>query len=154
MLRSLAPLLTCAVLGAACGEATDVDGGPLVPPQATFSSLYANLFTQTCSGCHNSRSYPTPTGGAGNLDFTAAPATVYASLVSPGASNDTFDVGKAAFPERVVPFDPERSLLYQKLARNTPGDHGDPMPQGRTVPFDAATLAAVRTWIENGALDD
>jgi hypothetical protein len=157
MCRSVALAVLLPVL-LACGgserdgdPAGDASGTPSAVVQPTFESLRANVFTQSCSGCHNPFSYPTPTGAAGNLDFTAPPDELYEALVSDGSSNDAYDLGSAAFPERVVPGDPEASLLYQKLARDEPGDHGSHMPPSRVGAFDAAALAALRAWIENGA---
>jgi hypothetical protein len=148
--RALAVAAAGALAAACGGDAEPVRGGSSGGPlQPTFSSLERGLFSQSCSGCH----YPTYSvnGAAGGLDFTAPPATIYAALVSSGVSNDSFDVGRTAFPERVVPGNAEQSLLYQKLARDAPGDHGSQMPPTRAGPFDPAALAAVRAWIESGA---
>ena len=49
----------------------------------------------------------------------------------------------------VVPGDPDNSFLMQKLT-GPAADEGDQMPD-RGSQLDAATLAAIRTWIANGA---
>lgn len=49
---------------------------------------------------------------------------------------------------RVIPGDPDGSLLLQKLAGTMPADAGEQMPPGQMIP--AAALELVRLWIEEG----
>lgn len=51
----------------------------------------------------------------------------------------------------VVPFDPDQSYLYEKLTKDQP-TAGVRMPFG-SEPLSGEQLAAIRLWIENGALE-
>ncbi len=92
------------------------------------------VFQSQCLGCHGS-------GGLGGLDLATDP---HAALVS---------VASSEYPGvvRVVPGDPDASLLYLKITGKQ-GDLGGPMPPGGTV--DAASAELVRTWIADGAPSD
>ncbi|HMJ12208.1 MAG TPA: PQQ-binding-like beta-propeller repeat protein, partial [Polyangiaceae bacterium] len=81
------------------------DSGPPLPP--TFTAVYQQVLTATsCSGplCHG--------GGVGNFSITSQPET-YASLVGVAASGPACSTSGLT---RVVPGDPEASLLYNKIA--------------------------------------
>jgi mono/diheme cytochrome c family protein len=111
-------------------------------PSVTLSQLQAEVFTPRCSGCHDGSAPPT---GAlpGSMDLRAG--NTHASLV---------DVASQQQPAllRVAPGDPEGSYLVHKLEGRA-GIGGSRMPLGG--PFlDAATLDAVRAWIEAGAAND
>ncbi len=110
---------------------TDPTGVPVTTSYAT--DIQAMIFNVGClepSACHGDA----PSGGlslAGNA---------YDRLVGvPSTINGQ---------PRVIPGDPDGSLLYQKLARTPPADGGIPMPPGGAIPADA--LALVRQWIEQG----
>ncbi len=110
---------------------TDPTGVPVTTSYAT--NIQAMIFNVGClmpTMCHGDA----PSGGlslAGNA---------YDLLVDvPSTINGQ---------PRVIPGDPDGSLLYQKLARTPPADGGMPMPPGATLPADA--LALVRLWIEEG----
>jgi hypothetical protein len=49
---------------------------------------------------------------------------------------------------RVIPNDPDGSLLVQKLSGTQPADGGDQMPPGQVIPAPALDL--IRTWINEG----
>ena len=102
---------------AACG--TDDDGGgastpaaPQPPPgttpapssQATFSSLYANIFAPRCLSCHN------PGNMNGNVDLTS-----HQSIMNSQHQN------------LVVPGDPLRSDLNNAVATNRMPKNGPPL---------------------------
>lgn len=92
------------------------------------------VFQAQCVACHGS-------GGIAALDLATDP---HGALVS---------VESSQFPGavRVVPGDPDASLLYLKMTGNQ-GDLGGPMPP--TGPVDAATADLVRSWIAAGAPSD
>jgi cytochrome c5 len=104
--------------------------------QATLASLQANVFTPICSACHTGTASTLP----GSMDLTSAAAS-FASLVN---------VASLEVPalKRVTPNDADASYLIQKLEGTAAV--GGRMPLFMT-PLDAATLAAVRQWIANGA---
>lgn len=60
------------------------------------------------------------------------------------------DVPSSQWPDqiRVVPGDPEASLMYRKVA-GTQAPHGLPMPMG--LPLDPALAEEIKAWIEAGA---
>ncbi|AKF10658.1 hypothetical protein [Sandaracinus amylolyticus] len=135
-------------------------------PSGTYESV-APIFDRACSfaSCHGGAG-----DGAGGLNFEAAERA--------GQSYDEILVNQPACQydamDLVEPNDPENSWLYVKMAgphdgpdidftpedgwtfdpgtscRGTsPGDFGQLMPQGVTMP--TADAAIVRAWIENGA---
>ena len=108
--------------------------------QPTYDDIVAKVFTSSCAtrSCHGAE------GGRGGLVLTADQA--YANLVNVVADNDA---AKAKGKKRVVPGDPDNSFLLQKLT-GPATDEGDLMPD-RGQPLDPAAIAAIRTWIANGA---
>lgn len=97
----------------------------------TFATIYDDIIAPGCVRCHGTR---------GNLDMRDR-ETAYRNLLSA-------DTGPAcAGQQRVVPGDPEASLLYQKLA-GTPAC-GAPMPP--TGPLPPELVERVRQWIADGA---
>jgi hypothetical protein len=88
----------------------------------------------SCAGCH-AGSAP-----AGNLDLSAQ-GSAYTSLVGVKASGGSCG---ASGETRVLAGDPNRSLLYTKVAGTQ--DCGSQMP---TSSADVATL--VQSWIQEGA---
>ena len=123
------------------GSAPDDTGAlPADSGAATFTQVYA-LFNGRCGTCHK--------GGSpdGNLSLSTK-ATAYAELVSVKAEGSACRTGGKT---RVVPGDPEASLLVEKLK---PGPScGLRMPQGGKQ-FTADELATVTSWIAAGANDD
>ena len=147
-------LLAAAILAAlvACGTANDAPRVEAVQP--TFSSLRANVFgTGTCTTCHAPGGFAGfPNDVAGGLDFSAPAAAVYASLVNAPAQGP----GAATAATRVVPRDPDHSLLFLKVtstAVNQPG-FGGGMPLGAGGSLPQATKDAIRAWIAAGAPND
>jgi hypothetical protein len=78
-------------------------------------------------------------------------ADAYAVLVDvPAMGGDCEPSGLV----RVVPGDPEASLLYLKVRAKREAAAppcGDPMPQGERPPITEAELAAIEGWILAGA---
>jgi hypothetical protein len=132
-----AALLT--VVGSA--SACDSSSGDTTPPKLT--DVQAKVFAGSCaiSGCHGSGSSP-----SGNLKLSDA-ATSHASLVNQEGTVVDED-GKVWL--RVVPGQPEQSLLYRVLK----GKVGTvrQMPPGVALPADQVEL--VRAWIAAGAKND
>jgi len=148
-----------------------VDAGP---PAPTFKNVMKYVITRaSCGGlaCHD-LGVNGFTIGLG----TISPTKVYAELVnqaatgpfckegspigggdaSAGGGADAGDGGDAGGVKRqgkhirVVPNEPENSLLYQKLAQDPPC--GDPMPKSGTPDPDHIQL--VHDWIQAGALNN
>jgi hypothetical protein len=111
-----------------------------VPPSPTFGYLYDNVF-KTCriATCHGA--------GIAGVDMTSRLAA-YASLVSQPPQ----PMGRCESTKliRVVPSDPDKSLLVAKLEVNAPC--GQQMPIGGLLPAEQRAL--IRTWIAQGALDN
>ena len=111
------------------------DKGPLENNQAaenvSFTDDVQPIFNQNCTSCHPS---------SGNLDLTASNS--YNQLVNVDAS------GYSA--KRVVPGDPEHSVLYKKIDGS--GAYGSNMPLGGSL--SAAQIAIIKQWIEEGARND
>jgi hypothetical protein len=111
----------------------------------------AAIFAANCSGgggppgplhhnCHSADPFD------GNLDLTVTSA--YASLV-----NHPSDINPNVM--RVIPGDPDNSLLMRKLLYQLPDDGGlgVPMPKGEAIMLHLpdAQIQLIRTWILNGA---
>ncbi len=118
-------------------------GGPSGPGDGvTFTAIYDDiLIGQGCntSSCHGAN--------AGNLQMTTRDEA-YASLV--GAPASGFACAEVDL-DRVVPGDPEASLLMNKIETATPLCGGPMPPGGSLSPED---IARVRRWIEDGAQDN
>lgn len=106
----------------------------------TLNEIQAAVFTPSCAtaGCH--------TGPAGNmlptgLDLSDADAS-FASLVNAMSI-------QSAGAVLVVPGDPDQSYLVQKIEGNAAVGTVMPPPPRNTL--DAATVAAIRQWIADGA---
>lgn len=123
-------VLTSAV-GCAGSSSSSDDGG------AHLAKLQVNVFDSTCAlseTCHRGK---TPSAGL-NLE-----APVHAKLVEVPSSES----GKPL----VVPGDPQRSFLFEKISADTPS-HGARMPLGQSL--DAKDVESIRAWIVRGAPDD
>jgi hypothetical protein len=133
-----------AVLLAACagnGEGLDQNGNPIGSGGSSSGAITADLqsiedhvFTPICSKCHVGASAPE------GLELDADHA--YQDLVGVQSSEEQGVL-------RVKPGDPDASYLVQKI-EGAPGIEGSQMPLGET-PLPAATIAAIRQWIANGA---
>ena len=74
-------------------------------------------------------------------------ATSAASLVGVDPTNST---ARQAGQKRVMPGDPARSFLLNKLTGQMEFGEGDQMPQGAN-PLSADQIALIRQWIQAGA---
>jgi hypothetical protein len=104
----------------------------------TLTSIQTSVFTPSCSGCHS--------GGGGTL-----PTSI--NLTNAGASHAALvGVASTQVPslQRVTAGNPADSYLVRKL-EGAPNIVGLQMPRN-APPLDATTIAVVREWISNGAL--
>jgi hypothetical protein len=110
----------------------------------TYAAHIQPIWTANCTGCHNSS---TGTRGGLNLDEGQS----YASLVNRNAA------GAPCGPtglKRVVPNQPDESLLVLKLGNTPPC--GDRMPLDNQTYFDTnpGLVTRIRSWILAGALNN
>lgn len=132
--RLLVGLLALTALAAGCSDLGDPVAPPDTTPAISFAADVQPLFTANCVGCHGA-------GGNGGLDLRAGQSR--ANLVSVTSPN----YGAV----RVVPGDPDASVLYDKLTGG--GVYGQAMPPtGTSLP--AAALETIRQWIADGAPDN
>lgn len=115
--------------GRPAGEGTDPNG----PMTASFASIQSHVFTPICTACHAGASAPRGL----RLDSTNS----FALLV--GVSS-----AEVSSLKRVAPGDADNSYLIQKLEGHQ--SVGARMPLGGPY-LDAATIALIRQWINNGA---
>lgn len=131
----------------ACGGGSGDSGAappapPLPPPPpafgANFSEIQSNVFTPTCatSGCHF---------GAG------APQGLRLDSINSYALLVGVPSGEESAVLRVAPGAPDNSYLIRKLEGNAAT--GARMPLNRP-PLAASTIAIIRQWITDGAIDD
>jgi hypothetical protein len=118
----------------ASGDAR-VDAGP----PATFTRVL-EILRSNCASCHTTRS-------EGQLNVSASAATVYRDLVGVKGSEQGECGGDAPEHIRVIPDEPEDSLLIQKLVDPPCGDR---MPRLRD-PLAPALINEIRSWIAAGA---
>jgi len=114
-------------------QACYMDAGPVeegLDPDTpvSFSGDVQPIFDNYCISCHPA---------SGNLDLRAGRS--YSQLVNVPAS------GYPAI--RVVPGDPEASVLYKKIDGS--GAYGANMPTGGQLP--STDVQKIRLWIEQGA---
>jgi mono/diheme cytochrome c family protein len=134
-------LAAAPVLLAACGGGQTIGGGSSGPPAATatLAQVQEQIFTPYCANCHCP-------GGSGPMSLTDA-ASSYAALVGADPTNST---ARQAGEKRVVPGDPSKSFLLNKLTGQMDFGEGDVMPQNGTS-LTAAQVALIRSWIQAGA---
>ncbi len=127
-------LLNAAATLVACGG--DADEGP----EPRLSALKSEVFSPSCAfaSCHGGQA---PEQG---LNF--------------GNINREMLVGRASnqVPGRilVIAGDPDSSYLFEKLSQVEPQVGNQMPPKGAGGALPAASIAAVKKWIANGALDD
>ena len=134
-LRILLPLLSVAILAGCSDYGDDALDGPTTPPAETvsFAADVQPIFETNCVGCHGD-------GGNAGLDLRSGQS--YTNLVQIPATESAL--------ARVEPDQPLQSWLYLKLTGQQ--NVGDAMPP--SSPLDTAITDVVRTWIEEGALDN
>ena len=115
-------------------------------PESNFAYLYQNIFRPTCanSGCHDGTFPP---------DFRTIVSSYNAIVYQPVITNDA----QNTFTYRVAPGNSAMSLLYERLVTFIPNTSGimpavvDPDSDWNTR--DAEYIAAIKAWIDGGALD-
>ncbi len=128
-------LLILALAG--CGDS----GGSSGPEIGTFERIQTQVFDQSCSSdsCHSS------VGRAGDMILEAGHSL--ASLVNQVPSNPiSYQHGYM----RVMPGDPDMSLLLMKLTNNLSAGEGRGMPYN-AAPLSPDTVEVIRAWILAGA---
>lgn len=123
------------------GEHKDAGGDCSTLP--TFTSIHATVIANVrCATCHGAAGAPAGGGSQFSADDKAA---AYAALLG-----DTLDPSRTP-AKRVTPGQPSQSSFYLKLTDNPP--FGTKMPQAFPELTDCE-LAAIETWISNGAAND
>jgi hypothetical protein len=135
-----------------CSESND--GGP--PPQQQPGPPSLTRVTKeviTAKACASLPCHDNPQNGF----VLTSKAALHTDLVDQAAGgpscgpNSGPDGGPSPTYIRVIPGDPENSLLYQKLAGSPPC--GDPMPP-LTDPLGSEQVKLVYDWIALGAKND
>jgi hypothetical protein len=123
---------------------------PNQPPQANFTWIFTNVFP-TCGGplCHSG-------AAGGNLVFDSKDGAHMQLMMAgmgmnlgPSTPTGSMTHCKDAGMMRVVPSNPDMSLLYNKLRTDMPAPCGNRMPPGGAL--CSATIEAIRMWIAMGA---
>jgi hypothetical protein len=124
-------LTICMAILAACSDTgtgpEPAPPAPLPPGQVSFSQNVLPIFRNAgCTGCH---------GGNGGLNVGTVQQLLQGGIHGPA----------------VLPGSADSSVIIQKLSPNPP--FGNRMPQGG--PFlSVSTIAVIRTWIDQGALNN
>jgi hypothetical protein len=134
--------LALALVVAGCGDDGSGAGGGA--STVTFARIDEEILKPNCTfACHSGGEF-----AAGGLDLEIEPR---AALIDQDATAAVCAGGG----QRVVPFDPEASLLYLKVAAKLDGEAapcGDTMPPGADVPpLPEEQVELIREWIEAGA---
>jgi len=123
--------------------------GNVVTHAPTMTAIYGEVLAPKCAQafCH--------LGLAGSPPIFSDKEASYRALVNvPAAGTKCGDAGAAGLM-RVVPGDPDASLLYRKIETPTPaGLCGDPMPGGGQPSLDSLQVQQIHDWIAQGAQDD
>lgn len=132
-------LFGCGTTGASysSGSSTNTSSTAL----ATLSSIQANVFTASCTGCHSGSS------PAGSMSLESGSS--YASLV--GATSS-----EVASLKRVNAGFANESYLINKLegTQASAGGSGTQMPPGSGLALSSTTMQTIKDWINNGALNN
>ena len=135
--RSACTLGVCVLLLVGCGvDRSNASTEPL--HASSLSQLQSDVFSRSCAlsgSCHRG---PTQ---ASNLDLEPP---LYEKLVGVAPTEDATRV-------LIVPFEPDASFLYEKLALEHP-TVGERMPLNQPLPPEV--VARVRAWIAAGAKND
>ena len=119
------------------------DEGVTPPPPSdqpvSFSTDIQPIFDARCVVCHQ------PGGQAFFLSLLVGES--YDNLVN--ADSFIYTDPQAT---RVVPVDPDVSVLYNKVADT--GQYGGIMPQPPSTPLAPAQIELIRLWIVQGALEN
>jgi hypothetical protein len=126
---------------------------------ASFDSIYAQMLSPaaTCGSGSDSCHSKTAATNINGLDYSQGEEGVYLELVGDGGGVPADNIaGAAKGVLRVVPGDAGASMLYIKLTLTTSDSplYGSGMPLTDPGSVCPAALAAVKTWIDDGALNN
>lgn len=124
------------------------DGAAIDAGTPTFTAIYSGIITPSCLSCHGQ---PPPIES--NL-LMRTQHEAYTNLVNVVAAGDACSIPPAdggPLPIRVVPGDATDSLLYQKITNTQHCGSGMPLDSD---PLDANKILAIKTWINQGAMDN
>lgn len=112
----------------------------------SFAKIHRDIFKPTCAnaGCHDGHFEP---------DFRTLESSYNTLVYHPVIKNDV----SGSFEARVVPFEPLKSVLWERLNRDIDGQSGI-MPLAYDPDSDwpemrESYLAEIKSWIEGGAKD-
>lgn len=109
----------------------------------SFVALHRNIFSPRCAvpGCHDGHFEP---------DFRTLQSS-YSTLVYHPIIKNNAD---STFQFRVVPFNKEQSVLYERLTNCCFVNQDDRMPQDNIgVQLESNHISNIAAWIDNGARD-
>jgi hypothetical protein len=108
---------------------------------ASLLGIHRNILIPKCAmpACHDGTFEP---------DFRSLQSTFTTMVYHPIIKNNN----AGTFEFRVVPFDPARSVLFERITNCCFVNENDRMPQDNIgTPLPQADIDNIRTWIENGA---
>ena len=109
----------------------------------SITGLHRDIFQPRCAipACHDGNFEP---------DYRSAQSTYSTLVYHPITKNNE----QEEFNFRVVPFDPEASVLIERLTNCCFVNQDDSMPQDNIgVPLEDESIDAIRQWIADGAKD-
>lgn len=109
----------------------------------SFVALHRNIFSTRCAvpGCHDGHFEP---------DFRTL-QSAYSTLVYHPLIKNNAD---STFQFRVIPFNKDESVLYERLTNCCFVNQDDRMPQDNIgVPLESNHISNIAAWIDNGARD-
>jgi hypothetical protein len=118
-------------------------GGGAASGTPTFATIYSSIITVKCAPCHT-----TPTGigvQLGHLDMTTQGAA-YTNLVNAATAGQSC----AGHGTRVIPGNPQMSIMYLKIDLTDPAPCGAKMPFG-LPPLPQSDVTMIHDWIQGGA---
>jgi hypothetical protein len=138
-------LLICFALPAlaACGGASSSGSATLASGNSFAADVKPILTKSGCLGHHMTSAWDGVNGFTANAD-----------IINYLTTNKAEECGGA--PLLIKPGDSAGSYLYQKVAGTFDSsctEHGARMPFGAS-PLPASAIATLKTWIDQGALDD
>ena len=143
----VAGVIASSLWSAGCDEKLSSVAGPTPTLEPTYSSISREIFTasdssgrRACTACHTNVGR-NPAGGLNLLTEVGHAQLVDVDSVTNRGS------------KRVVPGDPDNSILIKKL-EGAPGMVGQRMPIGGPPYLTAGQILIIRRWIQEGALNN
>jgi hypothetical protein len=151
VLAATIALTACAALGLGCGSNTPSSAN-------SFTNVYTEIIQPTCSNdfCH----YNGEGIRYGALDMSSKVRAFWSLVGQPCMGPNCYKQGT-----RVLPGDPDNSVMYQKLSADTlkcgsqmPADTQQLLIKGYSVfsgpPLAADQMQLIHDWIQEGALNN